>query len=140
MQTWILYAILSMVFAGITAILAKVGLQNVHADVGLAVRTAVIFVIVSSLTMIDNRYKELSSLTWTQLSMLLLSGIATTLSWVFYYRAMKDGLVSYVSAIDKASILVTLVLSFVILREPVTPRILIGGGLIFAGILVLVWK
>ena len=72
--------------------------------------------------------------------LLVLSGVTTTLSWLFYYRAMKDGLVSYVAAIDKASIVITLILSFVLLKEPVTPKILVGAGLIFVGMLVLVWK
>lgn len=140
MQTWMIYAILSMVFAGVTSILAKHGLENVHADVGLAVRTTVIFVLVAMLNLVDARYRQVSSLTTGQLTALVLSGVATTLSWVFYYRAMKEGLVSYVAAIDKGSIVITLVLSFLIFREPVTPKILIGGGLVLAGILVLAWK
>jgi transporter family protein len=70
----------------------------------------------------------------------MLSGITTTVSWVFYYRAMKDGLVSYVAAIDKGSILITLVLSFLLLKEPLTPKILMGAGLIFCGLVVLIWK
>lgn len=140
MQTWMIYAILSMVFAGVTSILAKHGLENVHADVGLAVRTTVIFVLVAMLNLVDAKYRQVSSLTTGQLTALVLSGVATTLSWVFYYRAMKEGLVSYVAAIDKGSIVITLVLSFLIFREPVTPKILIGGGLVLAGILVLTWK
>ena len=74
------------------------------------------------------------------LLLLAFSGVTTTVSWVFYYRAMKVGPVSYVASIDKASIVVTLVLSFLILREPVTGKVLIGAGLILAGMLVLVWK
>jgi transporter family protein len=140
MQTWIIYAILSMIFAGITSILAKMGLQNVHADLGLGVRTAVIFFLITAINVMGSRYKELPALTTAQWTALALSGVTTTLSWIFYYRAMKDGLVSYVAAIDKGSILITLVLSFIVLREPVTPKILIGGILIFAGVLVLVWK
>ena len=66
--------------------------------------------------------------------------MTTTLSWIFYYRAMKDGPVSYVAAIDKASIIITLGLSFVLLKEPVTPKILVGAGLIFIGMLFLIWK
>jgi transporter family protein len=79
-------------------------------------------------------------LTRKQLILLMLSGITTTVSWVFYYRAMKDGLVSYVAAIDKGSILITLVLSFLLLKEPLTPKILMGAGLIFCGLVVLIWK
>jgi transporter family protein len=140
MQTWIIYAILSAVFAGVTAILAKHGLQNVHADVGLGVRTAVIFFLVMVLNVIDSKYKQLPTLTTGQLTALILSGVTTTLSWIFYYRAVKEGLVSYVAAIDKGSIIVTLLLSFFILREPITAKVLAGTILIFAGVMVLVWK
>lgn len=140
MQTWLLYAILSMVFAGVTAILAKYGLQNIGADFGLTVRTSVIFFIVTVMSMVSQNYKEYFSLTRTQLFLLIASGVTTTLSWIFYYRAIKDGPVSYVAAIDKGSIVITLVLAFILLREPINAKILIGGTLIFAGMIVLIWK
>lgn len=89
MQTWLLYAILSMVFAGVTAILAKYGLQNIGADFGLTVRTSVIFFIVTVMSMVSQNYKEYFSLTRTQLFLLIASGVTTTLSWIFYYRAIK---------------------------------------------------
>lgn len=140
METWIIYAILSMIFAGLTSVLAKYGLQNVNADLGLGVRTATIFFIITAINLIGAKYKELPLLTGRQTFLLIASGIATTLSWLFYYRAMKDGLVSYVAAIDKGSIVITLVLSFILFKEPATPKVLIGGGLIFIGMIVLVWK
>ena len=140
MQTWILYAILSMIFAGLTSVLAKYGLQNISADFGLGIRTTIIFVIITAINLVGAKYKEFSNLTGFQLTLLAASGITTTLSWIFYYRAMKDGLVSYVAAIDKASIIITLLLSFLLLKEPVTPKILIGGLFIFVGMLVLIWK
>ena len=140
MQQWVLYAILSMIFAGVTAVLAKYGLQNISADFGLGVRTTVIFIIITIMNVIGSRYKEFTALTKVQLWLLIASGVTTTLSWIFYYRAMKDGLVSYVSAIDKASILITLVLSFFLLKEPFTPKIAVGATLIFAGMIVLIWK
>ena len=140
METWILYAILSMIFAGLTSVLAKYGLQNISADFGLGIRTSIIFIIITVINLVGAKYKEFSNLTGFQLTLLAASGITTTLSWIFYYRAMKDGLVSYVAAIDKASIIITLLLSFLLLKEPVTPKILIGGSLIFIGMLVLIWK
>jgi bacterial/archaeal transporter family protein len=140
MQTWIIYAILSMIFAGLTSVLAKYGLQNISADFGLGIRTTVIFVIIILMNIVGSTYKEYTNLTQLQLCLLIASGVTTTLSWVFYYRAMKDGLVSYVAAIDKASILITLFLSFVFLKEPMTPKIMLGGGLIFIGMIVLIWK
>ncbi|MBS1627546.1 MAG: EamA family transporter [Bacteroidetes bacterium] len=140
MQTWIIYAILSMIFAGITSILAKYGLQNVNADLGLGIRTATIFFIITAINLFGSKYKAVAALTTKETLLLIASGIATTLSWLFYYRAMKDGLVSYVAAIDKCSIVITLLLSFILLKEPITPKILLGGGLIFAGTIVLIWK
>ena len=90
--------------------------------------------------LVTDKLKDLPLLQSRQLFLLILSGITTTFSWIFYYRAMKDGLVSYVAAIDKASIIITLVLSFILLKEPMTPKIIIGGSLIFVGMLVLIWK
>ena len=140
MQTWIIYAIVSMIFAGLTSVLAKYGLKNIHPDFGLGIRTTVIFFIITFINVIGSKYKDFGLITQKQWLLLIASGVTTSISWIFYYRAMKDGLVSYVSAIDKASIVITLLLSFVLLKEPVTPKILIGGGFIFLGMLVLVWK
>lgn len=140
MQTWIIYAILSMIFAGLTSVLAKYGLQNISADFGLGIRTTIIFLIITAINLVGAKYREFTNLTSLQLTLLIASGITTTLSWIFYYRAMKDGPVSYVASIDKASILITLLLSFLLLKEPVTPKILAGGALILVGMLVLVWK
>ena len=140
MQTWMIYAVLSMIFAGVTAVLAKYGLQNISADLGLGIRTTIIFVIIAVINLVGEKYKEFSNLTNLQLFLLLASGITTTLSWIFYYRAIKDGIVSYVAAIDKMSIVITLALSFILLKEPVTLKIVVGGALILAGMVVLVWK
>ena len=140
METWVFYAIISMIFAGLTSVLAKYGLQNINADLGLGIRTTTIFLLVTAFVLITDKTKDLALLTSRQTILLICSGITTTVSWIFYYRAMKDGLVSYVAAIDKASIIITLVLSFILFKEPATPKIIIGAGLIFAGMLVLVWK
>lgn len=140
MEKWILYALLSMLFAGVTSLLAKYGLQNINADLGLGIRTTTVFFLIVVFTLVTDKLKDLPLITNRQLLLLIVSGVTTTLSWVFYYRAMKDGPVSYVAAIDKASITVTLGLSFILLKEPMTPRVLIGAGLIFIGMLLLVWK
>lgn len=140
MQTWVFYAILSMIFAGLTSVLAKYGLQNISADFGLGIRTSVIFVIILFINLVGAKYKEFTNLTALQIVLLVASGITTSLSWIFYYRAMKDGLVSYVAAIDKASIVITIVLSFLLLKEPVTPKIIAATLLILAGLLILIWK
>jgi transporter family protein len=140
MNTWMIYAIFSMIFAGITSILAKYGLQNVSADFGLGVRTVVIFIIIVTINAVTGKFKEFNQVTNAQIILLVASAVTTTLSWLFYYRAIKDGPVSYVAAIDKASILITIVLSFTLLKEPITTKVLLGGALIFAGMIVLVWK
>ncbi|MCA0233118.1 EamA family transporter [Runella sp. MFBS21] len=140
MEKWTLYALASMAFAGITSVLAKYGLKNIHPDLGLGIRTAVIFFLITLINVVGSKYKDFGLLTQKQWLLLVASGITTTVSWVFYYRAMKDGLVSYVTAIDKASIIITLLLSFFLLKEPMTPKVLIGAGLIFFGMIVLIWK
>ena len=140
MAQWTIDALLSMFFAGITAILAKYGMQSVHADLALAVRTAVVFGAVLLLNSVNGRWNGISSLTGRDLLFLLASGLATTLSWIFYYRAMKEGPVSSVAVIDKASIVVTIVFAYFLFKEPVTMRTLAGAGLIVAGLFVLIGK
>jgi bacterial/archaeal transporter family protein len=140
METWVIYALLSMFFAGLTSILAKYGLQHIHPDLGLGIRTATIFLLVTGFDLATDKFKGLVAVTQKEWLLLILSGLATTLSWFFYYRAMKDGLLSYVAAIDKGSIIITLVLSFILFREPMNAKILAGAGLIFLGMIVLIWK
>ena len=140
METWILYALISMFFAGLTSVLAKYGLQNINSDLGLGIRTTTIFVLLIIFILSTNKLRDLPLITNKQYLLLVLSGVTTTLSWIFYYRAMKTGLVSYVAAIDKGSIVITLGLSFWLLKEPITPKILAGGFLILLGMLVLIWK
>lgn len=80
-----------MIFAGLTSVLAKYGLQNISADFGLGIRTSIIFLIITAINLVGTKYKEFTNLTGLQLTLLIVSGITTTLSWIFYYRAMKDG-------------------------------------------------
>jgi len=141
MERWIIYAILSMIFAGITSVLAKYGMKDLSSDTALAIRTGIVFAIVSANVLIfKNAYQELQHAPVKNVLFLSLSAITTSLSWIFYYRAMKEGNVSYVASIDKASIVITLILSFTLLKEPVTAKILIGAGFILTGMLILVWK
>lgn len=141
MEKWIIYAILSMIFAGITAVIAKLGMNNLGSDTALAVRTTVVFVLVLiNAFFFQHAFKELQHTSGKDLMLLALSGICTTASWIFYYRAMKLGPVSYVASIDKASIVVTLLLSFLFLKEPLTAKVVAGGAFILTGMLILVWK
>jgi transporter family protein len=141
MEKWIFYAILSMVFAGITSVIAKFGMSGLTSDTALAVRTTVVFsIVLANAFLFRNAYTELVQAPAKNLIFLAISGITTSLSWIFYYRAMKIGQVSYVASIDKASIIVTLLLSFLILKEPITPKILAGAAFIITGMIILVWK
>ena len=137
MQKWVLFALLSMLFAGVTSVIAKLGLKNVSADAGLAVRTVTVFALVWLNAIAFRHTNELSKLTSSDLAFLTLSGLTTSLSWIFYYKAIKIGPVSQVALIDKASILITLLLSFTVLQEPVTAKTLLGAALLLAGLLVL---
>lgn len=143
MERWILYALLSMLFAGMTSIIAKFGLRDMSSETGLAVRTSIVLVIVLLHAIVSGNLRELPNIaktTPTAVLYLCLSGITTSLSWILYYRAIKDGDISIVASIDKASIVIVLLLSFFVLKEPVTPKILLGCGLIVIGVLLLVWK
>jgi transporter family protein len=141
MERWVLFAIISMIFAGITSVLAKFGMKDLSSDTALALRTAVVFAIVTANAFIfRNALQEMQHSPAKNMIFLALSGLTTSLSWIFYYRAMKEGPVSYVASIDKASIVVTLLLSFLILREPITAKVLVGGGCILAGMIILIWK
>lgn len=130
-----------MVFAGGTSVLAKVGLKSIDSDMGLALRTFVVMIFVTVNYLAFNSANSILGV--TQLStrhvvFLLLSGVTTSLSWIFYYKALKLGNVSYVVTIDKGSIVIAMALSFLFLGEPLTPKILIGGGFVTIGLLVLV--
>ncbi|MEO7766460.1 MAG: EamA family transporter [Ferruginibacter sp.] len=140
MAQWIIYALLSAIFAAFTALFAKAGLKNVNSDLATAVRTAIILLITWGIVFYRGKAHELPALSKNNWLFLTLSAVATGLSWLFYYRALQLGKVSEVAAIDKGSIVFTILLSFIFLKEPMTLKLLLGGALIFAGMMVLVWK
>jgi transporter family protein len=143
MESWKLQAILAALFAGLTSVLAKSGMKALGPDVSLALRTCVVFTLVTINALVWTSGRPVAALAAAaprDLALLALSGLTTSLSWIFYYRAMKTGTVSFVALVDKGSILVTLLLSFWLLREPFTPKLACGGGLILAGVFVLAWK
>ena len=137
MKTWVVYAILSMVFAGFTSVVAKLGLTGISGDLGLTVRTIFVFVFVTAVSLMTVPGKEWSVLTRSNLWWLGLSAVTTSLSWLFYYRALKEGEVSTVALIDKGSILVAVVLAAILFREPITWNKLLGGCLILGGVAVI---
>jgi transporter family protein len=140
MQTWMIYALLSAFFAALTAIFGKLGLKSIDSDLATAIRTFFVLMITWGFVFYRSKADGIFNLSRQNWLMLLLSAIATGLSWLFYYRAMQIGNVSQVNIIDKSSIVITLILAFLFLKEPVTPKILLSGGLIFAGMMVMVWK
>jgi transporter family protein len=140
MPTWLIYALLATFFAGLTSVLAKFGIQKINSDLGLAIRTAVVLLLVMLNVFAWQAHKDFSELTPKTILFLVLSGTTTALSWIFYYRAMKLGSVSYVAAIDKGSIVLTILLSVTLLREPLTPKLALGAAFILMGMLILVWK
>ncbi len=140
MERWIIYAIISMVFAGFTSVIAKYGMKNVAGDTALAIRTSVVFVLIWLNVFVFNYSKNIQLLTKKDFLFLALSGVTTTISWIFYYRAIKEGNVSVVATIDKASIIITLLLSFWILKEPFTFKIGIAVALILTGLIILIYK
>jgi transporter family protein len=143
MESWKLQAILAAVFAGLTSVLAKAGMKNLGPDVSLALRTCVVFTLVILNALIVTSARPLAALRSAaprDLALLALSGLTTSLSWIFYYRAMKTGTVSFVALVDKGSIVITLLLSYIVLREHFSTQTLVGAGLILGGIIVLNWK
>ena len=136
---WVIYAVLSAVFASLTAILAKVGIKGVDTDLATAIRTCVILVLAWGIAFFRGGTSTISTLTRHNVIFLVLSGIATGLSWVFYYKALQLGKVSQVAPIDKLSVAFTIILGIIIFHEPVTAKVLIGGGLIVVGAAVLVF-
>lgn len=137
METWILYAIVSMAFAGFTSVIAKLGLAGISADLGLAVRTCFVFAFVLIFASIVVPVDQLRSLNWRNVLWLGLSGVTTAGSWVFYYKAIKLGEVSTVALIDKGSVVVALVLAWLLLGESLTLAKLIGGAMMIGGLVVI---
>jgi transporter family protein len=140
MKQFQFFALISMFFAGLTSVIAKAGLKNVSGDTGLAVRTCFVFVLVWINVFAFNQVRDFNNLAKKDILLLGLSGLTTTLSWVFYYKAIKIGNVSEVALIDKASILITLLLSVLFLHEQFNWRIALGAILMISGLLVLTWK
>ncbi|WP_160710715.1 EamA family transporter [Chitinophaga solisilvae] len=136
---WWIYALLSALFAALTAIFAKIGVAGIPSDLATAIRTVVILVMAWGIVLARGAYRGVSISRHT-LVFLVLSGLATGLSWIFYFRALQAGKVSQVAPVDKLSVALTIVLSAVFLQESITWKTGIGALLIIAGTLVLITK
>ena len=138
MGTWFWFALGSAVFAALTSILAKIGIEGVNSTLATAIRTAVVLVMAWGMVFLTNTQGGLASISRKGWIFLILSGLATGLSWLCYYKALQMGQASKVVPIDKLSVIITLVLAFVFLHEEFTAKSLIGCALIGAGTLLMV--
>ena len=135
---WLLFAILSAVFAALTSILAKIGIEGVNSNLATAIRTVVVVFLSWGMVFLTNTQGGIAQISKKSWIFLILSGLATGASWLCYYRALQMGEASKVVPIDKLSVVITLLLAFIFLHEEFSARSLVGCVLIGAGTLVLV--
>ncbi len=136
---WWIYALLSALFAAMTAIFAKVGIKGVDTDLATAVRTVVILILAWGIALFRGGAGTIHTLSKQNIIFLCLSGIATGLSWIFYFKALQSGRVSQVAPVDKMSVAIAIILSVIFLGEPLTLKTVIGASLIIGGTLVLIF-
>ena len=137
---WWIYALLSAFFAALTAIFAKVGVENVNSNLATAIRTVVVLIMIWMIVFFRNEYKAIGELSQRNWIFLTISGFATGFSWIFYFKALQMGEVSKVAGIDKLSLALTIIFAVVFLGETLTWKTAVGAGLIIAGTLFLIWK
>lgn len=138
-NTWQIYALASAFFAGLTAIFGKVGVQGINSNLATFIRTIVILAVSAGVVTLRSEWQKTEGLNTHVVTFLVLSGIATGLSWLCYYRALQLGPASQVAPIDKLSVAFTIILAVTFLGEKLTWQSALGGGLIITGSLVLAW-
>lgn len=136
---WWIYALLSALFAALTAIFAKIGIKGVDTDLATAIRTVIILILAWAIALFKGGHNGIGSLTKTNWIFLVLSGCATGLSWIFYFRALQLGKVTQVAPVDKLSVALAIALSVLFLGEPLTLKNSIGALLIIGGTIVLIF-
>lgn len=139
-NSWIVYAVLSAVFASLTSILAKVGIENVESNLGTAIRTIVVLIMAWVIVFVTQKQNDVKKIDKRSLIFIILSGIATGGSWLCYYKALQDGLASIVVPIDKLSILFTVLFAYIFLKEKLSKKSVLGLILIVVGTLTLLIK
>lgn len=140
-KSWVIYALLSAIFAALTSVLAKIGITGVESNLATAIRTVVVLVMAWVVVFVKGEHKSLGDIDKKELAFIALSGIATGASWLFYYYAVQNGILSVVIPIDKMSILLTVLFSRVFLKEELSHKAEVGLALMFAGTLVIAyWK
>lgn len=135
---WFVYAFLSALFAALTSVLAKVGVDGVNSNLATAIRTTVILVLTWGIVWMTGTNKQLTLVSPKSWTFLILSGLTTGGSWLFFYKALQMGTVSRVVSVDKFSVVLAILLSVLFLHEVVSLKVLIGSGLITAGVLCMV--
>ena len=135
---WWIYALLSAFFAALTAVFAKVGIKGVDSDLATAIRTVVIVIIAWLIAFVKGSTSALPTLSKQNYIFLILSGIATGLSWIFYFKALQMGKVSQVAPVDKLSVAIAIVISIIFLHEPLTWKNAVGALMIIGGTVVLI--
>ncbi len=136
---WWLYALLSALFASLTAIFAKIGVTNVNSNLATAIRTVIILLVAWAIVIFRGEHKMIQHLSKHNLIFLIISGFATGLSWIFYFKALQLGKVSQVAPVDKLSVALTIVLSVIFLGEALSWKTALGALLIIGGTLVLIF-
>lgn len=135
---WLIYALLSAVFASLTSILGKIGIDNVESNLGTAIRTAVVLLMAWMMVFITNKQSSVKQIDKKELCFILVSGVATGASWLCYYKALQDGPASVVVPIDKLSILVTVAFSYIVFKEKLSVKSLVGLIMIVVGTLMMI--
>lgn len=130
---WFIFAMLSAVFAALTSILAKIGIDGISSNLATAIRTAVVLVMAWGMVFVTGTQNQVSNIGQKSWIFLILSGIATGLSWLCYYKALQIGDVSKVVPVDKFSVVITMILAFIVLRETVSVKTILGGIFIAIG-------
>ncbi len=136
-KEWMIYAVLSAVFASLTAILGKIGIEGIESNLGTAIRTTVVLFMAWMMVGVTGKYHQIKNIEKKELVFILLSGLATGVSWLCYYRALQDGPASVVVPIDKLSILVTILFSWVVFHEKLSKKSAAGLACIVAGTLLM---
>jgi transporter family protein len=134
---WQVYALLAAFFASLTAIFSKVGVKGVDSNLATAIRVSCILVLTWGIVIATGAAKDIKEIPGNTMLFLMLSAIATGLSWLFYFKALSIGDVSKVASIDKLSVVITIALAFLFLHEPVDVKTIVGGALIILGAIVL---
>ncbi|MGB8353708.1 MAG: EamA family transporter [Chthoniobacteraceae bacterium] len=140
LTSWQFWAVLSAIFAALTAIFAKVGIQNINSDFATFIRTIVILCVLAMILFATRQYQPLNSISWKTYGFLVLSGLATGASWICYFRALKLGEASQVAPIDKLSVVMVAIFGCLFLGEKLSPSNWVGVALIGAGAILVSFK